>query len=85
MTQNKDGDHPGWFAPYLELEKRATGIWDYGTMFFMGLLQTEECARATLRAGATRDSQEVLRDRAKARMRRQEVMSGATPPRPSGL
>ncbi|MEU6057541.1 helix-turn-helix transcriptional regulator [Streptomyces sp. NPDC047097] len=73
-------DHPSWFAPYIQLELRAAEILDYSTMFIMGMLQTEEYARATLRAYHPRDGQAVLESRVAGRIRRYEVMERPSPP-----
>ncbi|MBW5486758.1 helix-turn-helix domain-containing protein [Streptomyces bambusae] len=78
--QNKETGHPSWFAPYVELEKKAAEIWDYSTMFLMGLLQTDEYARATLLGDAPRVGREVIEERVQTRIRRQEVMRGSDPP-----
>ncbi|PRH75916.1 transcriptional regulator [Streptomyces solincola] len=73
-------DHPSWFAPYVQLELRATDILDYSAMYVMGMLQTEGYARATLRAYHPRDEQSVLENRVAGRIRRYEVMEKADPP-----
>ncbi|MCS0637041.1 helix-turn-helix transcriptional regulator [Streptomyces sp. LP05-1] len=73
-------DHPSWFAPYIQLELRATEILDYSTMFIMGMLQTVEYARATLRAYHPREARAVLEERVAARIRRREVMDRPYPP-----
>ncbi|WP_256104964.1 helix-turn-helix transcriptional regulator [Streptomyces sp. ODS05-4] len=73
-------DHPSWFAPYIQLELRATEILDYSPIFIMGMLQTEAYARATLRSYHPRDNQAVLESRIAARTRRYEVMEKPEPP-----
>ncbi|WP_018564965.1 helix-turn-helix domain-containing protein [Streptomyces sp. PsTaAH-124] len=75
-----DGGHPGWFVPYLKLEKAATKILDYSNALIMGMLQTPEYATAVFRAVRPRESHEETRQRVESRMRRYDVMSRANPP-----
>ncbi|MCM2390086.1 helix-turn-helix transcriptional regulator [Streptomyces sp. CWNU-1] len=74
------GDHPNWFQPYVDLEQRATRIYDFSVAFTMGMLQTEAYARATFRAGVPREGCDVVESRVAARIRRHEVLEQASPP-----
>ncbi|MQT02580.1 helix-turn-helix transcriptional regulator [Streptomyces jumonjinensis] len=75
------GNHPNWFVPYVELEREASRIYDYSTTFIMGMLQTPEYARATLRAGVPRETADVVESRVVARIGRHAVMEREAPPR----
>ncbi|WP_424212165.1 helix-turn-helix domain-containing protein [Streptomyces sp. BI20] len=78
--RSREGDHPSWFAPYLTLERQASEIWDFSTMFVMGLLQTEEYAHATLKAANPRDNQSALDGRVQSRLSRHVVLQRQDPP-----
>ncbi|WST69224.1 helix-turn-helix transcriptional regulator [Streptomyces uncialis] len=75
-----EGDHPPWFRPYVELEQRAVRIQNHSLAFITGLLQTEDYALAVYRASIPRLSDEVIKSRVAARLRRQEILLGAMPP-----
>ena len=72
--------HPDWFVPYVKLEKDATGITDYSNAFVMGMLQTPEYAEATFRSTHPRESDEMIKSRVEARLRRRDVMDRPSPP-----
>lgn len=65
---------PGWFEYYLGLEQASAVVRTYEPYLVPGLLQTEECARAVIRAGHPGASGEELDRRVALRMRRQEVL-----------
>ncbi|MET9542126.1 helix-turn-helix transcriptional regulator [Streptomyces sp. NPDC006553] len=67
---------PTWFQPYAEMESRATYISSFQPQLVVGLLQTEAYARAVL--GVRTDGD--LDGRVAARMERQRILSGETPP-----
>ncbi|MCB8907525.1 Scr1 family TA system antitoxin-like transcriptional regulator [Streptomyces sp. NPDC056664] len=67
---------PTWFQPYAEMEARATYISSFQPQLVVGLLQTEAYARAVL--GVRTDGD--LDGRVAARMERQRILSGETPP-----
>lgn len=72
---------PSWFEPYLGLEASAALIRSFDLQFVNGLFQTEDYARAVALIGFRHaDSAEVGR-RVEVRMRRQELLSAADPPR----
>lgn len=74
------GDHPSWFAPYVDLEKDATAILDYSSTLIMGMLQTPEYAEAIIRARYPRWSLSEIRSKVEARMQRRAVMERKQPP-----
>ncbi|MFG2399145.1 helix-turn-helix domain-containing protein [Streptomyces lydicus] len=74
------GDHPSWFAPYLNLEKKASRILTYETNLVTGIVQTEDFARAVFRVSNPRASAEAIEDKVAARLRRREVFERETPP-----
>lgn len=70
---------PTWFEPFLGMEQAATLIRAFETQFVPGLLQTQEYARAVVRLGHPQDRK--VERRVQLRLRRQEVLDGAPPPR----
>ncbi|MEI5521085.1 helix-turn-helix transcriptional regulator [Streptomyces brasiliscabiei] len=72
---------PDWFAAYLSLEQAALQIRAYEPQFVHGLLQTEEYARALLGAGNPHAATADTERRVALRMRRQELLTRAQPPR----
>ncbi|KUL37286.1 DNA-binding protein [Streptomyces sp. NRRL F-4489] len=75
-----EGDHPSWFVPYLNLERKASRILDYSTSLPMGILQTKDYARAVFRAYYSGANPEVIEDKVIARLRRREVFERDAPP-----
>ncbi|MEV7090529.1 helix-turn-helix transcriptional regulator [Streptomyces sp. NPDC093085] len=75
-----EGDHPSWFAPYLDLERKATRILDYSSNLVMGILQTKEYARAIFEAYFVQEEPEVIEGKVAARLRRREVFERENPP-----
>lgn len=65
---------PGWFEPYLALERRAQWIHDYSTSCILGLMQTEDYARAIFRAGHPHEEPAVIEGKVEARLRRHHVL-----------
>ncbi|KPI08884.1 helix-turn-helix domain protein [Actinobacteria bacterium OK074] len=72
--------HPEWFVPYVNLEKEATKVEDYSNAFIMGMLQTPAYAEATFRSTHPRETDDQIKTRVEARMRRHEVMARDEPP-----
>lgn len=71
---------PGWFEPYLGLEAAATVIRAFDCQFVNGLFQTEAYARAvTVLGHRAAGGSEIMR-RVAVRMRRQELLTAASPP-----
>ncbi|MET7936016.1 helix-turn-helix transcriptional regulator [Streptomyces sp. NPDC005322] len=75
-----EGDHPSWFVPYLNLERKASRVLDYSANLVIGILQTEEYARAIFRAYFSREEAEVIEGKVAARLRRREVFERDVPP-----
>ncbi|MGW9373335.1 helix-turn-helix domain-containing protein [Streptomyces xanthophaeus] len=67
---------PSWFQAYAEMEARATHISSFQPQLVYGLLQTEDYARAVLRAGWG----EKLEEAVAARMERQRILTREHPP-----
>ncbi len=66
---------PPWFADYVGLEKSAARVQTYEVSFVPGLLQTEEYARAVIRQGLPKASEDELDRRTTLRMRRQHLFN----------
>ncbi|MFE9630644.1 Scr1 family TA system antitoxin-like transcriptional regulator [Streptomyces sp. NPDC006463] len=67
---------PTWFQAYAEMEAKASYISTYQAQLVYGLLQTEEYARAVLKAGWS----DKLDEAVAARLDRQRILSRARPP-----
>ncbi|WP_236572873.1 helix-turn-helix domain-containing protein [Streptomyces sp. GS7] len=76
-----EGDHPSWFLPYLNLERKASRILTYETNLVTGIVQTEDYARAVFRVANPGASAEGIEDKVAARLRRREVFEQDAPPR----
>ncbi|MGW3268350.1 helix-turn-helix domain-containing protein [Streptomyces sp. NPDC001056] len=72
---------PAWCAAYFSLEQAADRIRGYENQCVPGLLQTEDYARALLRATDPNASAETTERRVALRMRRQQLLAGTEPPR----
>ena len=72
---------PDWFEPYLGLETAASLIRSFELQFVHGLFQTEDYARAVTALGYGPAFTDEIERRVSLRMRRQEVLDGADPPR----
>jgi transcriptional regulator with XRE-family HTH domain len=66
--------HPAWFQDYARLEADAVEVNFFSTLTVPGLLQTEEYARSMLEARIPPLAEEVIQQRAAARMARQEIL-----------
>jgi transcriptional regulator with XRE-family HTH domain len=73
--------HPTWFGEWLDIERAATVLRTFEPLVFPGLLQTEAYARALLRADRPTASDEDIEALVAARMERQTILDGETPPR----
>jgi transcriptional regulator with XRE-family HTH domain len=71
---------PAFFAPVVPFEQAAIRIhgWELGSV--PGLLQTEAYARAHLRSGRPQDSDSSIDKLVAARLERQGVLTGDSPP-----
>ncbi|HKA96137.1 MAG TPA: DUF5753 domain-containing protein, partial [Streptosporangiaceae bacterium] len=72
---------PDWFEPYLGLETAASLIRSFELQFVHGLFQTEDYAHAVTALGHGSASTDETERRVSLRMRRQEVLTCADPPR----
>ncbi len=73
---------PGWFSMYVSLEGAASLIRAYEPHFVPGLLQTEDYARAVLRAGAVGPvKHDDIERHVALRMERQALLTRPEPPR----
>jgi transcriptional regulator with XRE-family HTH domain len=77
----EEGDHPTHFVPYVQLEEKASHILNFSATIIVGLLQTEEYARAIFRAGHPFESDAVIQAKVAARLRRRNVFEDDKPPR----
>jgi hypothetical protein len=66
---------PDWLEMYLGLEQASSIIRTYEPQLVPGLLQTEECARATIRMSHPTVSGEEIERRVALRVRRQEMLA----------
>ncbi|MGY1438095.1 helix-turn-helix domain-containing protein [Streptomyces reniochalinae] len=76
-----EGEHPAWFAPFIETERLADTIEDYSTLFIFGLLQTPAYARAALEASAPGADPRDIEAKVAGRIRRQAILEREDPPR----
>jgi transcriptional regulator with XRE-family HTH domain len=88
----KDAAQQGWwhkyvgaipekYATYIGFEAEADQIWSFDPSTMPGLLQTEDYARAMFQGGASRFSQEEVDRQVEVRLRRQQLLTRASPPR----
>jgi hypothetical protein len=71
---------PAWFEAYVGLEAAAVRFRDFQSMVMPGLLQTEDYARAVLRAAPNAGSAEEIDRLVALRMERQATLGQASPP-----
>jgi transcriptional regulator with XRE-family HTH domain len=71
---------PSWFGPFVEYEERASKIFNWDNRVVPGLLQTEDYARAIVRAGQPREAPEVIERDVAARIDRQAILARQNPP-----
>ncbi len=88
LTLLRESKQPSWwqqydldYTTYIGLETAATSIVDYESSFVPGLLQTEDYARAVVEAILYDAPSDLIRQRVEARMRRQELLTGDSPPK----
>jgi len=63
-----------WFRDRIEVERKATEIRAYESYQIPGLLQTEDCARAVIRAGRPMLPDDAIERAVALRMTRQEIL-----------
>jgi transcriptional regulator with XRE-family HTH domain len=71
---------PTWFEAYIGLESEAIRLRDFQPLVMPGLLQTEEYARAVLRAAPNAGSTEDIERQVALRMDRQAILNQSSPP-----
>jgi transcriptional regulator with XRE-family HTH domain len=71
---------PPWFEAYVGLEAEAVRQRDFQPMVIPGLFQTEDYARAVLRAAPNPGSAEAIDRQVTLRMERQAILNQASPP-----
>ena len=80
LTRISERGHPGWFVPYINLERQAGLVEDYSNALIMGMFQTWEYAEATFRATFPYEADDQIKIRVEARLARREVLErDATP------
>ncbi|MGW0712448.1 helix-turn-helix domain-containing protein [Streptomyces sp. NPDC002643] len=80
LARVSERGHPGWFVPYVNLEKAALKIEDFSNALIMGMLQTPDYAEGTFRSTHPRETDEQIKTRVEARMQRHSVMEREEPP-----
>ncbi|MFI1156776.1 Scr1 family TA system antitoxin-like transcriptional regulator [Streptomyces sioyaensis] len=75
-----EGDHPSWFVPYLNLERKASRILAYSASVVLGLLQTDDYARAIFQGYFSRENEEAIEAKVAARLRRRDIFNLEAPP-----
>ena len=89
MQLARQARQQGWWTefpdlnlyPYIGLEEEASAITHYAMHYVPALLQTEEYARAIIKAVLPKIDPEVLQTRVAVRVRRQQLLEGENPPR----
>ena len=72
---------PGWFEAYLGLEAAASLIRTFELQFVHGLFQTEDYARAVIMLGHQAAPAWEIDNRVSLRIKRQDLLTGADPPK----
>ena len=70
---------PEQYTTYIGFEGEARSVWNYESLFVPGLLQTEDYARAVIRAGLPSASRDDIEPRVEVRMQRQDVLRNDNP------
>jgi hypothetical protein len=89
MSLARGAREPGWWTeyedldldPYIGLEQDAKAISCYSMCYMPGLLQTEDYARAIIKAIAPKIAPNIHEQRVKARLRRQHLLEDSDRPR----
>lgn len=72
--------YPAWLGPWATAEREAISVHHYEPLIVPGLLQTQAYARAILRGGRPRDTDEQIEELVRARMDRQQILTWDEPP-----
>ena len=70
---------PEQYTTYIGFEGEARSVWNYESLFIPGLLQTEDYARAVIRAGLPSASRDDIEPRVEVRMQRQDILGNDNP------
>ncbi|GAA2441673.1 helix-turn-helix transcriptional regulator [Streptomyces macrosporus] len=70
---------PAWFGEYARREQEAISLWTYDTHVILGLVQTEDYARAVLSAYVPTLDEEEIERRVQAHMERQTLLTRKPP------
>src|SRR5215469_9604006 len=70
---------PEQYMNFIGFEGEAEREWNYESLLVPGLLQTEDYARAVIRAGFPTADRDEIERRVEVRMARQEVLRGENP------
>lgn len=89
MQLTRQAREQGWWTqyedlnlyPYIGLEQEASSITHYAMHYVPALLQTEDYARAIIKAVLPGIDPKILQYRVEARIRRQHLLDGDNPPR----
>jgi transcriptional regulator with XRE-family HTH domain len=89
MRLAREARAEGWWAqyddlkldPYIGLEQEAVSITSYTMYYFPALLQTEDYARAIIKAMAPKIDPAIHQQRVEARLRRQQLLRPDSRPR----
>jgi transcriptional regulator with XRE-family HTH domain len=73
--------YPSWFRPWVEIERTATSLRTWEPLVVPGIFQTEDYARAILRAARPIDRDDSIDQLVSARMGRQAILERDDPPR----
>ncbi|MGK5529087.1 helix-turn-helix domain-containing protein [Streptomyces sp. URMC 129] len=76
----EESDHPAWFVPYVQMERKASRKLDFSPSVICGLLQTERYARAIFRAAHPRADADIIEAKVAARLRRREIFDAPRSP-----
>jgi transcriptional regulator with XRE-family HTH domain len=89
MNLARQAREPGWWtqyddlklSPFIGLEQEASIITSFAMYFVPPLMQTKDYARAIIRGIERKIDARILDQRVEARLRRQRLLDGDTPPR----
>jgi transcriptional regulator with XRE-family HTH domain len=73
--------YSAWFGPRVEYEDRAAVITDWEQRGIPGVFQTEQYARAVVRACRPYDSADAIENVVRGRLDRQEILTRDNPPK----
>lgn len=72
--QTYESELPELYTTYISFETEARSVHNYESLFVPGLLQTQDYARAVIKAGLPLATEEDIHARIEARIRRQESL-----------